>query len=217
MKATFLHKDPGNTRLLLVFSGWSTGPEFYAGLRRDGWDLMVVHDYSDLRLDLGFLDEYYTVYLLAWSLGVYAAEITLPADRITAAFAVNGSPMPVDDRFGIPEAIYRGTAAGLDERNLKKFRRRMMPDAESFALKFGSTSDDDIDSLREALYLIASSAAKVATRTPARLPWTRAYIAADDRIFPPANVATYWEGEPETEIVRKQGAHWLPLEEIWHR
>lgn len=42
MKTQFLRKDPDNTRLLLVFSGWSTAPAFYSSLVRDGWDLLVV-------------------------------------------------------------------------------------------------------------------------------------------------------------------------------
>lgn len=217
MKTQFLRKDPDNTRLLLVFSGWSTAPAFYSSLVRDGWDLLVVYDYADLTLDTSFLDEYYTVYLLAWSLGVYCAERTLPAERITAAFAVNGTPMPVDPRYGIPPAIFQGTAAALDRRNLMKFRRRMMPDAETFANYFPDDSCDDIPALKKGLEEIAANEATnetAAGRRTARLPWTRAYASDADRIFPPANLLAYWKEEPEVELVRVSGAHWIPLGDI---
>ena len=132
MKIEFLHTEPDNTRLILVYTGWSAGPETGRGISLPGWDVAVVHDFSDLSLDTSFLDRYYTVYLFAWSLGVFAAHATLPADRITAAFAINGTLTPVDDLHGIPAAIFNGTADGLNERNLMKFRMRMASDREAY-------------------------------------------------------------------------------------
>lgn len=228
MKVTFLKKERDNTRLILVYAGWSTRPDFYAGLVREGWDLCVVHEYSDMRIDLSFLDEYYTVYLFAWSLGVYCAERSLPADRITAAFALNGTPLPVDNLYGIPESIYEGTLQGLDERNLMKFRRRMMPDATTFKTLFGNATDDDVEGLKYELAAIArdalqNSEEKAGTdsvsearrmRRQAVLPWTRAYVSDNDRIFPPDNMRRYWQEETETMLVPLAGAHYYPLKDI---
>ena len=50
MKSEFLHKE--NTgRLIIIFAGWSTAPDFYRHISLPGWDLLVVHDYSDLDFD----------------------------------------------------------------------------------------------------------------------------------------------------------------------
>ena len=89
MKIKFLRKDPENMRLILIFTGWSTGPEVGAGIDIPGWDVAVAYDFTELNPDTSFLDSYYTVYLFGWSLGVFAASRTLPHERITAAFAVN--------------------------------------------------------------------------------------------------------------------------------
>ena len=109
MKIDFLCRDDNNTRLILIYAGWSAGPSIAADVRMEGWDVAVVHDFTDLCLDVSFLQGYYTVYLFAWSLGVYAASVTLPPDRVTAAFAINGTLSPVDDSHGIPAAVFRAT------------------------------------------------------------------------------------------------------------
>ncbi len=224
MKFKYLQKEEGNTRLILVFAGWSTQPHDYEAMRREGWDLLVAYDYDNLGVDLSFLNEYYTIYLFAWSLGIFCAEMVLPAERITQAFALNGTPQPVSNLYGIPEDIYSGTARGLDERNLKKFRLRMMPDKETF-LRFFEDADsepDDIESLRNQLYAISEAARKdseklagvIEMREAARLPWVRAYLSKGDRIFPYESMKRYWEGECETEIVSLDGAHYYPLDLI---
>ena len=88
MKVEFIHKAKENSRLILIFTGWSAEPRLYANVSHDTWDVAVVYDYSDLTLPDAVLDGYYTVYVFAWSLGVFAAERTLDPRRITAAYAI---------------------------------------------------------------------------------------------------------------------------------
>ena len=110
MKVEFIHKAKENSRLILIFTGWSAEPRLHANVSHDTWDVAVVYDYSDLTLPDAILDGYYTVYVFAWSLGVFAAERTLDPRRITAAYAINGTPVPVSDSHGIPGEIVLGTA-----------------------------------------------------------------------------------------------------------
>lgn len=168
MKSEFLHKD--NTgRLIIIFAGWSTEPNFYRHISLPGWDLIVAYDYSDLDFDKSVMNGYHTVALFAWSLGVFAASMVIPADRLALAVAINGTESPVDDEFGIPVNIFNGTAQTLNERNLKKFRRRMFgnpsadhtlglnetPLALAEAPMALAEAKDDIDHLRSQLEFIA--------------------------------------------------------------
>ena len=124
MKYEFLHKE--NTgRLIFIFAGWSTGPDFYRHINLPGWDVMLVYGYSDFHFPYSIFDEYPTVALFAWSLGVFMASKTIPFERLSLAVAVNGTETPVNDRSGIPIDIFKGTITTLNERNLKKFRMRM--------------------------------------------------------------------------------------------
>ena len=132
MKIEYISHNPGCRSLILVYAGWSTSPSLYQDIEITGWDVAVVYDYSDLSVDLSFLEGYNTVWLFAWSLGVRMAAASLPPEKITAAFAINGTLSPVSDTEGIPPKIYNATADNLDERNLKKFQRRMTPDSDVY-------------------------------------------------------------------------------------
>lgn len=209
MKIEFISQNSENSSLILIFAGWSTTPSLYGDVRMTGWDVAVIYDYDNLNLDFSFLDKYSTIWVFAWSLGVRIAAITLPANKITAAYAINGTLSPVDDEEGIPVEIYNGTAENLDARNLKKFRRRMAADADTFRRVFDSDfSEDEIVSLKKQLYLIG-----LLDVPNNELPWRRAYIGTDDKIFPPANMERCWN-KISVEIVKLPNAHYIPLLDI---
>lgn len=219
MKIDFISTSPQNTRLILVFTGWSTGPEVARDICMDGWDVAVVHDFSELTLDTSFLDRYYTVYLFAWSLGVFAASRLLPAERITAAFAINGTTEPVDDRLGIPVDIYRGTLDALDAGNLQRFRIRMAGGRREFAAMsriFGEEAPD-IDNLKLQLANILDESVRMRCDVAdggCEMPWVRAFVSTHDRIFPPDNMRSAWQRDPEVEIVELDSPHYVALDRV---
>lgn len=196
-------------KLLLIYSGWSTDASFYQHISKTGWDVGVVSDYSDLLLDTKFLDNYDTVWLFAWSLGVKMAAISLPADKITAAFAINGTLNPVSDKEGIPTNIFYGTAENLNQRNLSKFQLRMSGSKEIFNNRFTiEYSDADIERLKNELYVIAECG------TPANnLPWRKAYVSTEDKIFPFENMMYSWENR-DVEVATLSQPHYIDLQSI---
>lgn len=211
MKLDYIIKEESNTRLILIAAGWSAGPETARGVGPQGWDVAVMHDFTDLSLDTSFLDGYYTVYLFAWSLGVFAASRLLPPERITAAVALNGTLNPVSDTEGIPPAIFEGTAEGLNERNLLKFRIRMAGSREGAAV-FGAAGKEDIENLRGQLLNILEATRK---GDPAReLPWIKAFISDGDLIFPPENMKRAWRRLPDVETVALKGPHYIEMSRI---
>lgn len=211
MNIEYLHKEPSR-RLILIFGGWSTQPCMYSSIGIQGWDVAVVYDYDTLHPINKEIEGYDTIYLFAWSLGVYAADMTLDDERITEAFAINGTLWPVHDTFGIPESIYKGTRNTLSPRNLDKFRRRMMPDSASFKELFGGTTESNETVTRLADQLLTFESENY-SETP-RLRWTRAYIGRDDRIFPPGNMLRAWKRLPETRIVETSDAHFPNFQSI---
>lgn len=230
MKIELQTQSTHNTRLILIYAGWSADERIARHIDLPGWDVAVVHDYSDFTLDTSILNRYYTIYLFAWSLGVYASALTLPADRITAAYAINGTLHPVDETRGISPDIYYGTADHLSERNLLKFRMRMMRDRrqweevkemfepEKSAEKDGSKGEEEvqieerIENLRQQLYNIGE--ASKAGRPISSLPWVRAYISEDDKIFPAASQQRAWGEDPDVERVELYEGHYVDIEQI---
>lgn len=203
-------------RLILIFAGWSTTPDLYLDVRHPGWDVAVVHDYGSFRFseeEVSFLNRYDTIWIYAWSLGVAAAEAIFanhPGIRVTAAYAINGSTAPADDSEGIPVAVFEGTMTNLSLTNLLKFRKRMAGDTATFKVLFDTEFDnEEICRLKQQLNLFLSHSFPEQTS----LPWRRAYIGENDRIFPPANLERNWL-KNGVEIIRTPQPHYISIASI---
>lgn len=215
MKISFINNSNESGRLILLFPGWSCGRELYDDFCFKGWDVAVVEDYSDFHLDASPLSGYSTVYLFAWSLGVFMAEISGIASLVTGAFALNGTLTPADDSFGIPREIFIGTAENLSPRNLQKFRKRMAGDSatyrETFARDF---SEEETAFWKGILFKILD--VQAAVDSPA-LPWSKVFLSENDAIFPFENMKRHWEHIGENlncEIIVLEEGHYVPLDRI---
>ncbi|MDE7095943.1 MAG: DUF452 family protein, partial [Muribaculaceae bacterium] len=198
------------TRLILIFAGWSTDARYYNDCVAEGWDTAVVYDYRDMSFP-ELPSQYSTIYIFAYSLGVWAASICdIPA---AARIAICGSPLPVSDNFGIPEAIYSGTASGLDERNLLKFHIRMAGDRKNFeTIKKKFPDSSDIPALKEELLCIATMVKDQCKASVNR--FDKVYIALKDKIFPYVNLNAYWNTCPDTVAVSVDAPHAVDIAEI---
>lgn len=192
-------KTSGCRRLILFFAGWGMDPAPFQDLSRPGYDVGVVWDYSTGDADWSEIDGYDEICLFAWSLGVAAASRYIPENvdvRLTRRVAINGTPVPVSDHRGIPEAIFRGTLANLDERNLMKFRRRMCGNGanyEDFCRKLPLRS---IENVANELKSFLTDAYREAPS----FRWDSAVICSRDAIFPPENQRRAWAGVPVLEL-----------------
>lgn len=193
MNLTYL-KQNNAPQLLLIYAGWSTDPSAFAALQCSGYDIAVAWDYSELH-ELAL--PYDEVVVIAWSLGVHAAELTAANLPLTLTIAVNGTSTPVSDTEGIPAAIFQATAEQLSEQTLCKFRRRM----GAASLPRGERS---IESLRQELLHFPLQAAA--------FRWDRAVISSGDMIFPPANQKNAWAGK--TEMILIEGKHYPDFQRI---
>ncbi len=155
MKHEFV-KKADNPRLILIFAGWGMDANPFRHISRPGYDTLVVWDYRDLYADWSFVANYDEIVLIAWSMGVYAASKTIHSidHLITAKIAVNGTMMPVDDLHGIPVGVYEGTTATLDDRNLRKFFRRMCGDRETTERFLATAPERGVEELIEELNAI---------------------------------------------------------------
>lgn len=212
MKIEFI-KRGAETRLILIFAGWSTDARYYNDCVADGWDTAVVSDYRDMAMP-PVPSQYTTVYIFAYSLGVAAAARC----RIPAAVrvAICGSLQPVSDEFGIPQSVYTGTHDGLCERSLMKFHLRMAGDKATYEfIRSRLPENPDIEHLKEELLAIMKQSEENEFCTE-RVKFDRAYIAEDDRIFPPKNLRSCWNKHGETEIITLKASHAIDLSSIIH-
>lgn len=208
MKIEFIHRGAA-TRLILIFAGWSTDTRFYRECVFNGWDTAIISDYQDMTMP-EIPNQYKTVYLFAYSLGVWAASFAgINADLRIAVF---GTPIPISDDYGIPEAIFSGTANGLNEKNLSKFHLRMAGDKDTFIrMQEKLPTSPDITSLKRELLAIADYSRRFTTTA---YHWNRAYIAYNDRIIPAINQHRYWESLDFTESICIDSPHYADMVSI---
>lgn len=200
MKAEII-TNTGAPRLIVIFAGWAMDATPFRGLRRRGYDIAVVWDYTSPEVDWSFAEPYAEICIVAWSLGVSVAD---PATGVTAALnnrvtlrlAVNGTLRPIHDSLGIPEAIFRGTATNLCERSLAKFYLRT---AGSLRTQFFlAPPQRTIQSVQAELEVFLSGTTYAQASTAKA--WSRAVVSMKDAIFPPRNQLRAWDDVP-TDVI----------------
>ncbi|MDE5584725.1 MAG: DUF452 family protein [Muribaculaceae bacterium] len=210
MKLEFIKRGAA-TRLILIFAGWSTDARYYSDCVADGWDTAVVSDYRDLTVP-SIPDQYSTVYIFAYSLGVAAASMC--DIRAAVRIAICGSMYPVSDSYGIPETIYSGTLEGLDERSLKKFHLRMAGDKATYeSIKERLPENPDIPCLRDELVSIRDNF-HIPGKSNTDNRFFRVYLAQSDRIFPYDNLSAFWKEYAVAEIVSLRAPHAVDMASI---
>lgn len=164
----------------------------FASLEHPGYDIMVVWDYRQLTFSWRpVLNNYEEICLIAWSMGVFAASITIHeiAPRITMRIAVNGTLDPIDERRGIPPAIWRGTLNALSPATWRKFQRRMCTTPAQFADFQTRAPRRTIADLSEELIALETHSM---FHTEQITDWDMAVVGREDGIFPPENQNRAW-------------------------
>ena len=186
MKQVWLIQSPGNRRLILFMLGWGATPNAVQQLPfPEGYDVLCCYDHRQLTpLAAGDFAGYERIYLFAWSFGVWVSEQCCRELPLHRAIALNGTPYPVDPRYGMRLRVVQRTirtggdnpfAAAGDEAG------RYIPT--------GPYPDRTAEEKLDELNLLAERAA--ADSTP-HLHWNAAYIAPRDEIFPPDHMRAYW-------------------------
>lgn len=209
------------SRLILVFLGWGMDASPFANLRKNGFDVLAVYDYTGLDdtavRDLEFTrlaneaERYEEIVVAAWSFGVRIAADFLAGCRmhlpITRAIAINGTTSHIHDTKGIPQAIFNGTLEHLSEASVRKFNRRMFASAASFADYMTQAPARGFDSLKSEL----ATFARISPSDNCGM-FNLAIAGEADAIFPVRNQLAAWAGV-QTETM--SGApHFIDLQSL---
>lgn len=192
MKQIFIKKAQ-NLHLLLFFAGWGADEQLFDFPVCSGYDYLLCFDYRSMDFDYSLLEGYRSIRLMAWSMGVWAASCVLAGKSYPweMRLAVNGTPRPIDDVCGIPEAVFSGTLDNFSEQTLVRFRRRMCGSAEEvkrFLARLPYRSPEDLcDEL-------AALDRSVRKKEVSSFDWDKAVVGRWDKIFPASNQLYYWEG-----------------------
>lgn len=174
-------KDSGKP-LILVFLGYSFIPECLKSLETGEFDLAVIYDYKSLDFDAEFKNSLKgrEIYLIAWSMGVWAANLVLNGVVVKKSIAINGTPLGIDDKFGIPREIFQKSIDEFDFENFKKI---------CFLKELGRVDFGFSEYPKLELESIFSNANSQVQNT---IEWDVAIISKKDFIFPPKACDEYF-------------------------
>ncbi|WP_461643051.1 pimeloyl-ACP methyl esterase BioG family protein [Labilibaculum euxinus] len=129
MKSEWLHKS-ANEKCILFMNGWGCDANPFQSINSKEYDVLMCFDYRDILIPKQverLFENYQKVHLVAWSLGVYVANMLYHQwkDLFASKIAMNGTLQAIDNLKGIPPAIFQGTINGLNSRTIEKFWLRM--------------------------------------------------------------------------------------------
>lgn len=205
MQAAWITRPPDTgmaQRGVIVFAaGWAGSDELVRHLTLpQGYDLLCLFDYRRLpdAAEAGELNAQIAPYrhkhLIAWSFGVWAAgqifgESPLHWDIATA---INGTPIPISDTYGIPERAFAVTVRSIGGAGTVKFLERMCGTPEILREYYQHRSTRGLKEIYDELLRLQEMSLARPADNPAPDFWTAAVIGSQDAIFPPENMARYW-------------------------
>ncbi|PLX02981.1 MAG: hypothetical protein C0594_11350 [Marinilabiliales bacterium] len=196
-------KRKNEKSLILFFNGWSLDEKPFLRLNSENFDICMFSEYgADIDWDMRDVKDYDKVYILAYSLGV-AGGYSFPFDlNVEKAVAINGTGQPVDDKYGIPSVVFKGTEKNLSEQNLIKFYKRITSSKQAYQYMLEFIDNANIDRLRRELVWFYDFERK---RIHSEL-FDMAIICTKDRIFPAENQRAWWN-EKNCKTVELEDAH----------
>lgn len=219
MQSHWLNKQ-NNDKLIIFFAGWSFDYKPFEFLDCEDFDVLMVYDYTStprpLREREKFVNEhceftnlaegYKQIFLIAWSMGVFTAyQMRDKLPEFEKKIAINGTPFPVDNEFGIPQKPFlltlRHAKTGLEG----KFYQNIFASQEEFERYMKNSVERTIenrveelhslyDKIKEkALYNDKNFAIADQVRNDAIAFYNKALVSTQDKIIPTKNQLNFWQ------------------------
>ncbi len=188
MQRTWLRQE-SNEDLILFMLGWAATPNAVCHIPLPGYDVLACYDHRSIApLRAEEFAGYRRIYLFAWSFGVWVAEQCCRKLPLYHAVALNGTPYPVDERYGMRlRAVMRNMRAMVKAGGNNPFANSEQADGRS--IPAGPYPDRTAQEKLDELTLLAEWSA--ADSAP-HLHWDAAYIGDKDEVVPPDRMRAYW-------------------------
>lgn len=199
MQFHWLNKQ-NNDKLIIFFAGWSFDEQPFKFLACDNYDVLIMYDYISLDCEIEDFSQYGEINLIAWSMGVFAAYLlkdNLP--KFNKKIAINGTPLPVDDKYGIPTKPFlltlRHAKTGLEG----KFYQNIFDKPEEFEKYTKTPVTRSIENRENELKSLYTQI-KNTTINYVHF-YDKAYISKFDKIIPTKNQINFWQNNAKIEIL----------------
>lgn len=191
MEQVWLKQSAENQDLVIFMLGWAATPNAVCHIDPPGCDVLACHNHIGAATPFRAQDfaRYRRIYLFAWSFGVWVAEQLCRELPLHRAVALNGTPYPVDPRWGMRLKVVLRSMQTIARNGGENAFAASADAADGRYIPTGPYPDRSADAKVAELEHLAALAA---AHSAAHLTWHRAYIADKDEIFPPARMRDYW-------------------------
>lgn len=188
-----------NKKLIIFFAGWSFDYKPFEVLKCDDYDVLMFYDYKEQHLPIE-IPVYESYYLITWSMGVFIAYLLreyLP--EFSKKIAINGTPFPIHNEWGIPHRTFDLTLKYVDTGLQGKFQRNLFKDDESFEKYMNNKVLREIPEQADELSVLKNLISN------SKLSYDKFYdcaiISDSDKIVPTKNQINCWEGKLDVCII----------------
>ena len=190
MQQIFLQQQHSKN-LVLIFLGYGQDKNPFNSLNtvtKD--DIAIVFDYQDLSFDESLYQEYESITLIAWSMGVMIAPIVLSnTAKLFKKIALNGTVQGIDDTLGIPPSLWQATIDSLTEQTYLKFVRRMCSDTSLYEEYLQNKPQRALESFKSELISLQAIAKQ---RKQNNFEYDLAIVGNKDKIIAPKRQLLSW-------------------------
>jgi biotin synthesis protein BioG len=205
---TYISRREKNNKLIVVYGGWGTDENVFTPLCNGEFDFILFYNYSaDEAFVLPEIKTYEKVTLIGWSIGVWAAEYLSPRTGIKpdVTIAVNGTPIPADDHYGIPLREFESTMNNISEENMENYYLRLFGDRKTYKANLNRIPVRTPKSLNDELRWLYN---RMMEQKDPGFKWDYAVISSKDKIFPTKNLLSYWQREQGTKKIILPDSHY---------
>lgn len=206
---TYIRRREKNDSLIVLFGAWGTDENVFTPFCNDEFDFILFYNYSaDQALVLPEMKTYKKITLIGWSLGVWAAEYLTPSTGIIPdlTIAVNGTPVPLDDHYGIPAGSFEKSFESIDDESMDKFYLRMFGNRRTYNLNSDKIPHRTPKSLHVEMRWLYN---RIMEQKDPGFRWDYAVTSESDRIFPSENVIKYWNRQNGTKQIIVPYPHYM--------
>jgi pimeloyl-[acyl-carrier protein] methyl ester esterase len=198
---TYIRRRPKNNHLVVMYGGWGTDENVFIPLCNEDFDFILFYNYSaDEAFVLPEMKTYKKITLIGWSLGVWAAGYLSARTGIKPdlTIAVNGTPVPADDNYGIPLIFLENTLDSITCESIEKFYLKMYGDKNTFVTNPDRIPQRTLKSLHNELRWLYN---RIMEQKESGFRWDYAVTNENDLVFPSKNLIEYWKKNKTTKHI----------------
>jgi biotin synthesis protein BioG len=201
------HTREKRDNLILFCNGWGMDSYPFTPLASEQHDICILYDYRDMDFPQAVADSmssYKRRSLVCWSMGVWVGQQLFSQDKaqFDKRIAINGTLLPIDDKYGIPVSLYDSTLTNYSDNGQERFYRRMCRESGVLREFVLVKPKREVKDQREELEYLKKM---VERSTSQESIYTDVVISGNDLVMPTLHQEAFWQGHQS--LVPIEGCH----------